>query len=132
MGGQLQLQGNLTSGPLQGSQFNAGRLSINVALALKGGAGAKAFGASTGIQAQSLAAADYEELALGGVTKGDTLYFFAYSPILVRLKTFLEPDPLLSEIPVDGLVVLEFNAARYLTLLEAKGNANIEYLVTGQ
>lgn len=137
--GQLQLSGNLTSGPPQGAEFSQGRMMINIALALKGGAGCKAFGSATGVQTRNLnSPSAYVVLSGVGpddtVTRGDTLYVFAPQPILVRITTDdgVGGD-VVSVLPLDGLMILEINQVRYLKLLEAQGACNgVEYFVSGQ
>ena len=137
--GQLQLSGNLTSGPPQGSEFSQGRMMINIALALKGGAGCKAFGSATGVQTRNLNSANAYVVLSGigpddTVTHGDTLYVFVPQPILVRLTTDDgQGGDVVSVIPVDGLMMIEFNQVRFLKLLEAQGVCNgVEYFVSGQ
>ena len=136
--GIIQVQGALTAGPLNGTVPSAGNGGVlNVALALKGGVGSKPYAIASGLMQYQLQTADattYQTLpgigSAPGVLKGDTIYFFATAPILLRLTFDNGGVDIVSVIPVDGLFLLEVNANKWLKLVEAAGTAGIEYLVT--
>lgn len=100
--------------------------------------GTKSFNAATGILSYQLNSpvAYFTLEGVGAnrtVTRGNFLYFKTQNQMLIRTTT---DDGLggnvLSVIPVYGLVVIEFDDAKYLKLLEAQGTGLVEYLVSGQ
>lgn len=135
--GQLQLSGQLLAGPPPGTDVALGRAMFQISLALKSGAGYKPFAVASGFITLGLnSPSAYVELqGIGGttgVTHADTLYLFAYQPILIQLTTDDgSGGDVVSVVPVDGLVVLEFQSTKFLKLLEAKGAAQVEYFASG-
>lgn len=134
--GQIQIGGQIVAGPPGGSSPCRDRSVLNVALALKGGAGCKSFAVATGFLQLNLTAVTYQTLpgigAVPGVTQADTLYLFSGSPILVRMTIFQSGGDIVSVVPVDGLLIHEFPASSgYLKLLEAQGTATLEYFASG-
>lgn len=65
------------------------------------------------------------------VTQALILYLKTSGPMLVRITTEETPDDVVSVIPVDGLMILEFQAARYLKLVEVQGSGTVEYFAGG-
>ncbi len=68
------------------------------------------------------------------VTAPDFLYLKTDAPLKVRL-TVVDPNggsDIVSILPIFGMLMLEFEAAGPLKLLEATGTAGVEYLVSGQ
>lgn len=65
------------------------------------------------------------------VTRANTFYIRCTSPIYVRYTTVALPDPIVAEIPVQGLCILEFPDANAATLIEVKGTGFLEYFVSG-
>lgn len=66
------------------------------------------------------------------VTQGTFLFVQCTAPMKIRITT--QPDSggdVVSEIPVQGALVIEFAAANYLKLLESKGVGGVEYFVSG-
>lgn len=136
--GLIQVSGSIVAGPPNGTAPCQDRSVLNVALALKGGAGSKSFQVATGILQLTLATnSAYQTLpgvgAAPAVTHGDTLYFFTSTPILIRLTTDDgSGGSVVSVLPLDGLFIHEFQTAKFLKLLEANGSGAIEYFVSGQ
>lgn len=135
--GVVNIGGQLQAGPKSIGACQD-RSVITTALALKGGAGSKSYNVATGVIQLTVQNNAYQVLpgvgAAPNVTKGDTLYFFAASPIKLRLTnddgTGMTTDTRV--LSVDGLVILEFDQRYSLKLLEALGNADIEFFVSGQ
>lgn len=65
------------------------------------------------------------------VTQGNFLYVKANAAILLRLTMFGNSGPIVSVLPLQGPLVMEFPASNYLYLLEAQGVGGVEYLVSG-
>jgi hypothetical protein len=65
------------------------------------------------------------------VTNGLQLYLRSSDPILVRLTFDTTPADIVSEIPVNGLLLLDIDPSKPLVSVEAKGVATIEYLIAG-
>jgi len=65
------------------------------------------------------------------VTKGNTLYIRTSNLIWIRLTFSNLPSDIVSEIPVQGMLILEIPDNNALILLEAKGTGYIEYACTG-
>lgn len=63
------------------------------------------------------------------VPKGDTLYMRTQVPFKVRL-TFADAS-VITNLPLQGLFILELDPANMLTLLEAEGAGQIEWFVSG-
>jgi len=70
------------------------------------------------------------------VTRGQFLFFKASAPVLVRLT--LDDgsggDVVLDPLPIDTLapLILCFQSAKFLKLLEVQGSGTVHYLVSGQ
>lgn len=132
MSDSITIQGNLTLGP-QGccdGGLPAGILQLPISV---GECGGKAV-ATRAYDVRSLTdAAAF--VTLGGVgdivTQGTTLLVRSNAPITLRLTTFGSPD-VVAVVPLHGLAIWEFPSSNYLKLLEAKGVAKVEYVVTGQ
>jgi hypothetical protein len=136
--GQITVDGVLQAGPPNGAAPCAGGGVLNAQLRLRGGAGTKPYQVASGLmQFQLLTATPttYQTLpgigSTPGVTKGDTGFFFASAPIRLRMTFDTGSVDLVSEVPLDGLLVYEVPGTLFLKLLEAAGTAAIEYLVTG-
>lgn len=136
MGGQVTLSGQLQIGPKCCGPDDRSNSFIN--LMLNGGCCAKSYNVATGIlQLDINSTGAYIALpgvgAAPGVTHGDTIYFFTKTALLLRLTTDDGAGgSVLSVLPVNGLLILEFNATRFLKLVEVQGAASIEYFVSGQ
>jgi hypothetical protein len=135
--GQLTLSGQLQGGAPNGSDLNQGRMLDVIVLALRGGNTAKPFNAATGtIQRPVNSPSSFITLSGIGtgdtVTHADTLYFFAYSQVTLRLTTDDGAGgDVVAVLPCDGLYVMEFPSAKFLKLLEIEGSANVEYFASG-
>lgn len=130
----LDLSGALTAGPATGSGFPAA--SFTVPLALIAGA-SSSFQVASGVLTQ-LYASPAAFVALGGVgptaavTQGQFLYLKCDAASVLRITTDDgSGGTAVVEVPVHGLVLIEFPALRPLELLEIKGTGKVEYLVCG-
>ena len=132
---QLALTGALSAGPTGGGDvFPAS--SFTVPLALSAGAAAS-FQVASGVLTQLVdSAAVYVPLVGVGptaaVSQGTFLYLRTNAEVTLRLTVddgSGGTDTL--EMPANGLVLVEFPAARPLELLEIRGTATVEYLVAG-
>jgi hypothetical protein len=65
------------------------------------------------------------------VTQGHTLYMRTNGSFLVALTMNGIAGGAVQEFQLAGLVVLEFDQNKYLTLLQVQGTGTIEYLVVG-
>lgn len=133
--GTIELSGNLTVGPASSASGTFPALQASVGLSTT--PSPKQMVVSTGVMSRILNAPSFATLSGVGasdtVTKGDTLYFRTNAPMELRL-TFVDPDggsDIVSVVPIYGLGFLEFPPTGTLKLLEAKGNGQIEYLVSG-
>jgi hypothetical protein len=126
--GQVSIAGTVLGGPVQ---VGAGFPQAIFTTTLGTTPSPKPFSAATGVLQRRVNVAAPAFAVLSGVgvddtvTKGDLLYF--------RTDP-LNPSgpPLIRELFVNGLAVIEFPAASPLILLEAQGSATIEYAITGQ
>lgn len=133
------LSGNLYVQPSDASgAFPAGATSIPLALSPS----PKSLTVDSGVVKRNVAS-PAAFVALSGVgasdavTQGSFLYVRTNAPMQLRM-TFNNPagGVTTAVVPVGssiggGLLVLEFDPTRYLTLLEAEGIGTIEYLVGG-
>lgn len=131
--GQVRIDGALKAGP---TTIGQDRSTIVTSLALKGGQASKSYQVATGILEVTINNVAYQALpgvgAAPAVTHADTLYFFSDAPILVRLTTDDGAGgSVLSVLPVDGFVMLEFQAQKFLKLVEVQGASSIEYFASG-
>jgi hypothetical protein len=129
----LQLTGQLTLGAseVSDSSFPAGLLAVSLALA-KGTKDAKVHAAT--VRALSSAGGYTSLRGVGSgepVTKGTFLYLRTSAEMLVRFTTFDAGGDVLAVLPIFGVVILEFNEAKYLKLVEAQGSGTIELVVIG-
>lgn len=137
--GQIVVQGTLTAGPVT---VGAGFPQATFTTLLQTQVTPKAYSAGSGIMQRQIAVASPTWQALQGVgpsdavQRGDTLYLKCNAALLVRLSTQdpLAPlgPPIVQEIPVSGLLFIEFPPGSPLVLLEAQGSATVEYAITGQ
>jgi hypothetical protein len=67
----------------------------------------------------------------GPVTQGTLLYLKTVDPLLVRTTTYNPNGNVVAVSPIYGVMLLEFDPAQYLVLLEVEGAGVIEYAVTG-
>ena len=65
------------------------------------------------------------------VSQGTTLFIRTTAPFLFRLTNNDPITPTQAILPINGTVLLEFPADKYLTLLEAQGSGTIEYYIGG-
>ena len=130
--GQVSVSGALTAGPPQGSAGSLYNTTLQLVQPQKG------FVVSTGILAAALASPSaFVTLAGIGassiVTKGDTLYLRSADEVTLRITT---DDGVggnvVATITIQGTVLLEFSATKFLKLLEAKGTvSSFEYFASG-
>ena len=66
----------------------------------------------------------------GPVTRGLFLYLKTDAEMVLRVTT--QTTSAAQVLPINGLVILEFQPDDALTLLEIKGSGRVEYLVAGQ
>lgn len=95
------------------------------------------FAVDSGLVQRTINETDYIELPGVGtdqaVTQGLMLYFLLVSgSVTMKRTTYAQPDDLVAEEPVGGLVILQYPAGAYLKKLEVKGSGVIRYLVAGQ
>lgn len=130
----LNLTGALTAGPSSGGETFPGT-SMQVPLAFA--EGSKTLGAATGILTKTISSpAAYVALtgvgALNTVTQGSFLYFKGRGTFLLRLTTDDGVGgTVVSVVPVQGMLMVEFPTTRPLELLEVQGSGLIEYFVSG-
>lgn len=96
---------------------------------------AKDFPVQTGLMVRQLSdASAFVTLdgtgSTGAVTNAELLVLRASSPVILRITQGTDPVQLLS-VNGSGALVLPFDPAKPLTLLEAKGVAKLEYFVAG-
>lgn len=135
--GKIVLSGTLMAGPPDGStQFPASQYTVP--LAFKGGT-ELTFGVATGILSRTLNSPSPAFAALQGVgstdtvTRGQLLYFKSDSPVTLRITTDDGAGaPVVELVPVDGLLIRQFQDTKFLRLLEAQGSGRLEYFVSGQ
>lgn len=134
--GQIDLSGSLTAGPPSaGSGFPSASEVIGLQLL----SSPKSSGVATGALVRTIAVADPTWLALSGVgatdtvTKCDTLVVRCTSSLLFRLTTDDGAGgDVVSIVPIQGLLLLEFPADKFLKLLEVQGTGQLQYFVSGQ
>ena len=137
--GQVSVVGTVLGGPVQvGAGFPQAIFTTQLATSPN----PKPYSAATGVLQRRVNVASPSFGALSGVgagdtvEKGDLLYLRSDSQLLLRLSQVdpLNPSgtPLVRQLYVSGLVLIEFPASSQLVLLEAQGSATIEYAITGQ
>ena len=137
--GQVSINGTFSSGPVQvGSGFPQAIYTTPLATSVT----PKPYSAASGVMQRRVAVASPSFVALQGlgasdaVARCDLLYLRSDAPLILRLSNQdpLNPmgSPLVVEVPVAGLVIMEFPASSPLVLLEAQGSATVEYAVSGQ
>jgi hypothetical protein len=107
--------------------------STTIPFGLTGGINGKQAAAQTGAQSRLIASPSaFVELDGVGVNntvpKGDTHYLRTSVVMSVRL-TFLDLST--AVIPVKGVLLIEYDPANPLTLLEVKGSGQVEWFVSG-
>jgi len=137
--GQVAISGTILGGPVQvGVGFPQAIFTTQLATTPN----PKPFSNASGVLTRRLAQASPGFAPMQGVgptdsvVRGDTLYLRTDSQVLLRVSQTdpLNPlnPPLVREIYVNGLFIVEFPQSSPLVLLEAQGSATIEYLITGQ
>lgn len=132
MGDVLTISGQLNLSPrsVDETSFPAGVLQVTLALAQS-----EKVASVHKAGVRSLSGGGYVDLGGVGadqeVTKGTFLYLRTTAEMLVRVTTYDAGGDVVSAIPVKGLVILEFDPAKYLKLVEANGSGTIEHLVIG-
>jgi hypothetical protein len=133
--GQLSLSGVLQAGPANpvDGQFPGSALTVPLSFI----SGTKQYVPGTGVLQRNVASPG-AFAALDGVgaaatvTAGHFLYLKANAPMIVQLTC---DDGLggtvVAEVPVYGLLMLEFPATQPLELLKVKGTGMLEYMVVG-
>lgn len=133
--GTLTLSGSLTAGPSAAvdNQFPSGVTSVPFGL----NPGNKPYNVDTGRNvANVLSPSAYAALGgigtLGPVTQAVTLYLRTTTPLTIRLTTAVPSSAdLLSVLPLNGILILEFPSDHYLKLVEVQGSGTVEYYVSG-
>lgn len=135
MAESVSLTGTLIAGPgtVTESSFPGGVTNIPIALTPP----AKSFNVDSGGTRSVSSPSAYVALTGVGVadtvTQGKFLYLRTSTPMLVRLTTVNPPGAdVVSVVPVQGLLVLEFDPAKYLKLLEVQGSGVVEWFVCGE
>lgn len=137
--GQVAINGTMQAGPVQvGAGFPQAIYTTPLATSVV----PKPFSTASGVMQRRVSVASPAFVTLQGVgpsdtvERGDLLYLRSDAPLILRLSNQdpLAPlgPPLVVEVPVFGLVLLEFPASSPLVLLEAQGSATVEYAITGQ
>lgn len=132
--GQLKVEGALVAGPPQATDvFPAGVLTHPLSTAQN----PKGFQVATGVLTRNLNSAAaflaFAELgANAAVTRGTFLYMRSDAVIDVRITTDDGAGgDVVSVIPLQGLLILEFPGSKYLKLLEVQGSGKLEYFISG-
>ncbi len=133
--GVAKIEGTLDVGPASvcDSEFPGGDSTANLTLT----PASKVANVATGIPRMTLnSPGAYVALsgigALGPVTQANLLYLRSEQAIWVRLTFENGSDAdVVSELPVQGLLIIEVESARYIKLLEAKGSGKIEWCASG-
>ena len=131
----INLTGALIAGPSSGGETFPGS-SLTVPLSFVDGA--KTAGAATGILTKTVASPSPAYAALSGVgpaetvTQGSFLYFKGRGSFVLRLTTDDgSGGTVVTMVPVQGMLMIEFPTIRALELLEVQGSGLIEYFVSG-
>lgn len=129
----VQISGSFTSSPPTAGEggFPSGSTSID--LAFVSGSTGKPAPAQTGVQQRVLASPSAYVTLRGvgtsdAVPRADTLVLRTMVAMLVRFTLY---DTSTAIVPVKGLMVVEFDPANALTLVEAKGSGTIEWFASG-
>jgi hypothetical protein len=134
--GQAELSGSLTLGPSGGGSGSFPTSQDVISLSLTPSPKQSAVMAS-GLQVNLNSPSAY--VALSGIGTGGivqqctTLYIRSDTNVMLRL-TFHDPNggaDIVSEVPLCGLKLDEYQQNGYLKLLEAKGAARLEYAAAG-
>ncbi len=134
--GVAQLTGRLTAGPPSSGSgvFPTSLFSDDVQLGTAG----KSFQASGSsvsrtISSPSSFVAIGDVGSTGDVTRADFLYLRSDGELTVELTTDDgSGGDVVAVVPTFGLLVIEFQSAKYLKGLRVKGSARISYFVSGQ
>ncbi len=133
--GQLSLSGSLLAGPPGcGGTFPTSSNAVPISLY----SDPKGYQACSGALTRTLnSPSAFVPLpalgASGDVVQGDTLYLKSDGPVILRI---VQDDgsgvtTATYDMPVSGLVILEFPASQPLLGISVKGTARIEYLISG-
>lgn len=133
--GQLSLEGALLAGPPGcGGTFPTTSTSTPIGFYTE----PKGFTSCSGALSRTLnSPSSFVTLpalgASGDVVQADTLYLKSDGPVVLRM---VQDDgsgvtTVTYDLPVSGLVILEFPAAQPLLGISVKGTARIEYLLSG-
>lgn len=137
MSNNVTLAGSLTAGPSDCGGCGPGAL-LSMGLQFKNGCCGKSYNVATAAQPRTInSPSSYVAMndigPSAGLTHADTLVVQTSAPMLMRLTTDDGTgSSVLSVIPVDGLFIAEFQAARFLKLLEFQGIGTVSYFASGQ
>lgn len=134
--GQLSLEGSLTGGPPSVSDSSFPASTFLVSLGFAEGK-TKQFDAASGVLTRTLnSPSAFAPLSGIGstdsVTAGTALYFKCNSPMVLQI-TYDDGvgNPVVSTVPVAGVLVLEAPDLMFIKSLACKGVGPVEYLVSG-
>lgn len=134
--GQLNLNGQILAGPPQSGGNGFPAASFNVPLQTL--QTPKGFQVGTGVLTQ-IVNSPSAFVPLNGVatdaavTQGDFLYLKVNAAVILRITTDDGAGGTnIVEVPVHGVIIMEFPTLNALEVLEVQGTGTVEYLVTGQ
>lgn len=138
--GQLSIAGTLLGGPVQPGSFTFPQAIFTTQLSTT--PNPRPFSAATGVLQRRVNQSQPGWTTLSGVGTGDTvqrgdfLYLRSDTQLTIRISQIdpLNPtgSPLVKELNIAGLCIVEFSPSSQLVLLEAQGSATIEYAIVGQ
>jgi hypothetical protein len=133
--GTVSFAGEILARPnvVSESTFPGGRTEVALSLTPT----TKSANVLTGVQVRTIASPNaFVELSGVGatdtVTQSNFLYLRTNAPMDVRvtMKNGVDPDTV-STVYVNGLLIMEFDSARYLNLIEVKGAGQVEWFSSG-
>lgn len=136
---QLLITGSLIAGPPEGVSTGFDTMRVNEPLLFTpDGVEGVGFGVGTGILKRNVASpAAFVALqgvgATDTVTRGKVLYLKTNAPMLIRISNDDGAGgTTTATIPIEGgPMLLRFQAAKFLKLLEVQGSGQLAYLIVG-